>query len=168
MSKPKPRRLFGLSAYTRTLPSGTIQSGPYVVAADGGSDVGAFKSTVKIGSPIQITTPLAGFVLLYGQPITVNWTGGDSTSLVTIYLVSHLGSLDRAISYQGRVSDGTIALTPIDFIISSFGIPMGPDMEIVLEVTPDPSQIPSFAAAGLSLGGQHTWKYSYHFKGVTY
>jgi hypothetical protein len=41
----------------------------------------------------------------------------------------------------------------------------GPNFEIVVEVTP--SNIPSFSASGLSLGGQHTWKYSYRFENVT-
>ena len=40
-------------------------------------------------------------------------------------------------------------------------------VEIILEVTPDPSQIVAFSAPGLSLGGQHTWKYTYRFEGVT-
>jgi hypothetical protein len=34
---------------------------------------------------------------------------------------------------------------------------------MVIEVDPDPSEVPALSAAGLSLGGQHTWKYLYYF-----
>jgi hypothetical protein len=45
--------------------------------------------------------------------------------------------------------------------------PYTADMEIDIEVTPDPSEIVTFSASGLSLGGQHTWSYLYRFLGVT-
>jgi hypothetical protein len=38
---------------------------------------------------------------------------------------------------------------------------------MVIDVVPDPSQIPSFSASGLSLGGKHVWKYTYNFEGLT-
>ena len=74
----------GLKVYQAMLPAGTIQPGAFSVSAAGGGDVGAFQSTVQIGSGIQITTPLAGKMLSDGQPITVNWTGGDPNSWVTL------------------------------------------------------------------------------------
>jgi uncharacterized protein (TIGR03437 family) len=158
----------GLSQYQIALPNGTIQPGSFVANAAGGVDVGAFQSSAQIGTPIQITTPLAGLPLPYNQPLQVNWTGGDSSSLVTIYLISHNGSTDQTISYQGRASDGTIFLASLLFFGAppTFGITIGPDTEIVVEVTPDPAQVSPLAVAGLSLGGQHTWKYSYHFGGI--
>jgi len=158
----------GLSQYKLTLPNGTVQPGSFVVSAGGGADVGEFQSSVQIGSPIQITTPLAGLPLPYGQSLQVKWTGGDPNSLVTIYLINHGGSIDQAVSNQGRASDGAIALASLNspYAPPTFGVPIGPDTEIVIEVTPDPSQIPPLTVTGLSLGGQHTWKYSYHFEGI--
>lgn len=43
----------------------------------------------------------------------------------------------------------------------------GGPFEVILEVTPDAAQVPSFSASGLSLGGQHLWKYTYRFEAVT-
>jgi hypothetical protein len=36
-------------------------------------------------------------------------------------------------------------------------------VEIAVEVDPDPSEITTFSASGLSLGGQVTWKYIHTF-----
>jgi hypothetical protein len=68
----------GLTVYQSTLPSGTIQPGSFSVSAAGGSDVGSFQSSVPIGSPIQITTPLAGMSFpSVNTSLTINWTGGE-------------------------------------------------------------------------------------------
>ena len=50
----------GLNVYRAVLPAGTIQPGSFSVKASGGTDVGAFQSSVLIGSEIHVTTALAG------------------------------------------------------------------------------------------------------------
>jgi hypothetical protein len=42
--------------------------------------------------------------------------------------------------------------------------PAGPPITISIEVDPDPSEIGTFSASGLSLGGQVTWKYVHNFQ----
>ena len=155
----------GLTVYEAVLPVGAIQPGSFGVSAAGGADVGAFQSSVPIGSGIQVTTPLAGRVFSAKQPLTVNWTGGDPNTWVTFTVLRHDGSLDEYYFVTGRASNGTVTVRPE----GPPGLLPGPlgSVEIILEVTPDPSQIPAFSAPGLSLGGQHTWKYTYRFEGVT-
>lgn len=96
VSQLQSGQVSGLTAYQVALPSGTIQPGSFTVAASGGADVGVFQSTVQIGSPIQITTPLAGQVIQSTAqtpeggpptgppPFTINWTGGDPNAWVTL------------------------------------------------------------------------------------
>ena len=154
----------GLTIYQATLPNGTIQQGSFKVSANGGSDVGAFESTVQIGSPIQIQTALADLVLNAGQSYTITWTGGDSTAWVTVKLVSHKGAYDYyPYVWVTRASDESITISSQ----APGGTYGGGPLEMVIEVVPDPSQVPTFAATGLSLGGLHLWKYTYRFEGLT-
>jgi uncharacterized protein (TIGR03437 family) len=155
----------GLTVYQATLPSGTIRQGSFVVSANGGAGVGAFQSTIQIGSPIQIVTALANQTLYAGHPFTIAWTGGDANSWVTVRLVDHRGAYDYyANEWVARASDESIVITG-QLPGESFGS-NGP-YEMVIDVVPDPSQIPSFSASGLSLGGKHVWKYTYNFEGLT-
>jgi uncharacterized protein (TIGR03437 family) len=153
----------GLTAYLTVLPSGSIQPGSFTVVASGGADVGAFQSKVQIGSGIQVTTALAGKAFNATQPITVNWTGGDPDTWLTFKVVSPNGASERTASVQAHASDGTVTMDTVgDFL------PIVADViEMILEVTPDPAQTPSFSAAGLSLGGQNLWKYTYKFEGIS-
>src|SRR5271157_3923204 len=63
------QQVTGLTVYQAALPTGTIQSGNFTVAAGGGPDVGGFQSSIQIGSEIQITSDLAGIVFC-NQPVT--------------------------------------------------------------------------------------------------
>jgi hypothetical protein len=80
--------LGGLFAYQANLPAGTIQEGKFSVAANGGVEVGGFEAPINIGSDIQIQTPLAGLNVVPGcTGLTINWTGGDQNSWVTVSLI---------------------------------------------------------------------------------
>jgi uncharacterized protein (TIGR03437 family) len=153
----------GLTVYQATLPAGAIQAGSFTVSAGGGADMGAFQSGVHIGAGIQITTDLAGIVFPCNKPVTINWTGGDPNAWVTITKVSHNGIYDAYNPVQARVSAGTAALpagiNPLPGTCGSDSIPI----DLVIEVDPDPSETAAFSATGLSLGGQHTWRYIYRF-----
>ena len=135
------------------------------MSASGGADVGAFQSTVQIGAPIQVVTALASRVLHNSDPpLQIQWTGGDANSWVTVRLVGHFGGHDYSPSaWAARASDGQIAIQGATNG-PGFGI-LGP-AELVIEVTPDPSQVSLITAPNLSLGGRAQWKYSYYFEGV--
>lgn len=147
----------GLTMYKASLPAGTIQPGPLRVSATGGAGAGAFESSLRIGSGIQVTTALANKLIPTDQPLIVNWTGGDPDSWVTIKLVGPLGIQTLVRQVQARASAGTARFDPID------GLLLIPRLnELVIEVTPDPTQIVTFQTAGLETI-RHSWKYSYHY-----
>jgi uncharacterized protein (TIGR03437 family) len=160
----------GLATYQATLPAGSVQSGDFTVAAAGGADVAAFRTTVRVGSNIQITTALPGIVFPCDSGVPIRWTGGDPDAWVTISQVIHDPQTVRSQAWRARVSDGTFTVPPVPN-----PNPQGPGqqscgggdrvpIDLVIEVGPDPQQAPTFAASGLSLGGLHTWKYSHHFE----
>jgi uncharacterized protein (TIGR03437 family) len=159
----------GLAVLRATLPRGTIRPGLFQVKAAGGAEVGSFETSVRIGSGINVTTPLpAGTRILRSPPPIISWTGGDANTWVTIWVVQHQQSLDKFFFERVRASTGRITIPVIQSgpYLYLPGVATGP-ADIVLEVTPDPSDEPPISAPGLSLGGKHTWKYSYRFGGLT-
>jgi hypothetical protein len=152
----------GLAAYQATLPSGSIAPGTFTFSAAGGADVGAFQSSVAIGSDIQISTLIAGQAFPVSKtPIVINWTGGDQNSWVTVTAVNHFGIYDYGIYMQVQASAGTMKFGGF----AGYEL-QGSPAEIIVEVTPDPSSISTFSAPGLTLGGRHSWKYTHKFENV--
>jgi uncharacterized protein (TIGR03437 family) len=155
----------GLTEYQATLPTGAIQPGNFTVAASGGADLGAFQSKVQIGSPIQVITALAGAIVDgSGPPFTIAWSGGDPNAWVTLKLLGHGGPVDLySQEWVAQASDHQITIQGI----GSIGLEVVGAVEIVMEVVPDPSNVPAVSAPGLSLGGRALWKYTYRFEGAT-
>jgi uncharacterized protein (TIGR03437 family) len=159
-----PAVVDGQRVYRAALPNGTIRPGSFTVMASGGSEVEPFQSSLRIGSGINITSSFPpGTTVLRGRvpyvnSLTVNWTGGDPDAWVTLKLVTHRLIYDSYAFVHARASIGT-ASVPV-------AVPDGP-AEIILELTPDPAQVPALSAPGVSLGGQHLWKYTYRFGGLT-
>ncbi|MEO8125873.1 MAG: hypothetical protein ABJF23_24245 [Bryobacteraceae bacterium] len=150
-------QIAGLMMYEAALPAGTIQPGTFRLSATGGAGSGAFHSSVRIGSGIQITTALANKTIPTDQPLIVNWIGGDPDSWVTVKLVGPLGIQTLVRRVQVRASAGTARMELMD------GLLLVPRLnELIVEVTPNPDQIVTFAAPGLE-AIRHSWKYSYHF-----
>jgi len=164
-------QLGGLTAYQAALPNGAMaQAGTYTVTASGGADVGAFQAAIQIGADIQIQNGLVGMDVWAGcTPLTVNWTGGDPNSWVTVSLVQSepawAGGF-QGVNFAGqtRASNGTLTMPPLIMPGDQCGTGPGAPIVISVEVDPDPSEITSFSASGLSLGGQVTWKYIHTFQ----
>ena len=165
MPQVQSSQVSGLTMYQAALPDGTIQPGDFTVAASGGADVGAFQSTIQIGSPIHVTTPLAGLVLHgNGPPLTIRWTGGDPNTWVTVRLIAHNGGYDYyPFAWVARASDGELTIQGQP---NGIGFQVSGPVELVIDVVPDPSNTQTFAAPGLSLGGRTAWRYRYRFEGV--
>lgn len=164
-------QLGGLSAYQAGLPKGAIQAGNYTVTASGGADVGAFQATVQVGPDIQIQTALAGAsVWAACKPFTINWTGGDPNSWVTVRLVQQVAAAAGGyqftnFAYRTPTSNGVMTI-PYSVPGSANGCLASTPVTISVEVNPDPSKIASFSASGLALGGQVTWKYVHAFSAI--
>ena len=123
-----------------------------------------------IGVDIEIKTPLTAYSAFHDcTPLTIEWTGGDPNSWVTISLVHQLPAAYggyRAVdfAYQTRTANGTLTLPPPVPPAIACGLPPPDPIEIDIEVDPDPSEILAFSAFGLSLGGQVTWRYLHTFQ----
>jgi hypothetical protein len=166
ISQVQSGQVTGLTLYQATLPNGAIQPGSFTVSASGGADVGAFQSTVQIGSPIQIQEGWAGRFLQDGVPALITWTGGDPNTWVTAKLTAQNQS-DPYDSYPYMwIVPATAGVLTIgtDNLYMQYG---QTDIQLIIEVVPDPSQTPAFSAPGLTLGGQTLWKYTYRFEGLT-
>ncbi len=163
--------LGGLQAYQAALASGTLQAGTYTFSAAGGADLGPFQAALPVGADVQIQTPLAGVTVSNCNPITIQWTGGDPNAWVTVQLVQQAppssgGYQVSFIGDQTRASAGTMTLPAIDTQIPTtiWGVGEPMPFTIVIEEDPDPTEILTFSAPGLSLGGQATWKYVHTFE----
>ncbi len=158
-------QLGGLSAYQATLPNGAIQAGNYTVTASGGTDVGAFQATAQVGADIQIQTALAGANVWAGcKPLTINWTGGDPSSWVTIrFIQTHHTFQGVSFAFRTSTSKG-VMIIPYSVPGGFNGCLGSTPVTISLEIDPDPSKVTPFSASGLALGGQVTWKYIHTFQ----
>jgi uncharacterized protein (TIGR03437 family) len=63
--------------------SSTLQPGTYTVTGAGGNDVGPFNTSITIGSPLTLSSPLPTTVT-ESAGLTLNWTGGLATDVVEI------------------------------------------------------------------------------------
>ena len=164
-------QLGGLSEYQAALPKGAIQAGKYTVTASGGADVSAFQATAQVGADIQIQTALAGAGVWDGcKPLTINWTGGDPNSWVTVSMVQQVSGGYQWVSFAYRTPASKGAMT-IPYPLQLYpGCPQGggQSFTISIEVDPDPSEITGFSASGLSLGGQVTWRYIHTFQATVH
>jgi uncharacterized protein (TIGR03437 family) len=64
-------------------PTGTLAAGTYTVAGAGGTGVGAFNASITLGTPLSVTGGLPTTVNR-SSPLTIDWTGGAATDVVTI------------------------------------------------------------------------------------
>lgn len=163
----------GISAYQVTLPAGTaLQAGAYSVTASGGADVGAFQAAAELPADIQIQTQIAGASLFADcQPLTVKWTGGDPNSWVSV--IVHQGFVWSGafgeyetflFSGRARVSDGSVSVSGPPPVVTNNTQQCEEIGGVVsVEVDPGPSEIATFSAPGLTLGGQVTWRYVHTF-----
>lgn len=101
-------------------------------------------------------------------PFTLDWTGGDTTSVVTVQLVAHIpGQLALPLlesTSPASAGTRTLALPPA---AAAFKFPQqADDVEVI--VTQQPAQAPSqaFHASGLTLGGEQAWNYVFDFQSL--
>jgi hypothetical protein len=156
-------------AYEQSLPTGFIASGQYAVFASGGAV--AFQGKLSIGSPIQIQTPLpVGTTISSSKPLTINWTGGDQSTLVKVILVSGNGIASTFDYGYADASSGSFTLQPscsgFHPVFCSFLLPTSNNAEIIVELSPAPNNVASFTAHGLTAGIQASWTYRYVFGGL--
>jgi hypothetical protein len=102
----------------------------------------------------------------------VAWQEGDLNSIVTVRLISNFFLQNSFLEAQAYASAGSITMQPAAVSeggMTEMQLPIitGPNAEVVVEVTPDPSIPLTFSSPGLTLGGLLHWKYEYDFPGLT-
>jgi hypothetical protein len=126
----------------------------------------SFNAGATLPRPITITNDLRPGTAI-PLPFTLNWTGGDSDSVVTVQLLAHPpGQQATPILFAtASASEGSRPL-PLPPPQAAFSFPTGTPVEII--VIQQPAKAPSrpFDAAGLTLGGNQTWRYLFDFTGI--
>jgi uncharacterized protein (TIGR03437 family) len=119
-----------------TLPPPFLDGGPFTISGPGGKDVGAFKITVPLSPAINWTNPPS--TINRGSPLTLNWTGGDSTQTVMILA----GSTDQT----SKASGGFLCVAPAG--AHSFTVPVTSLADLV-PTTAAPSSSDSSGPIGI-------------------
>ena len=166
----------GRITYEAVLPAGTLQGGDYQVAGSGGAQVGVFAAKAHIPAPIAITNKLEPGTRLLNEStndFTLQWTGGDDSSLVTVQVIvrsSNFQLTTAAYASAGPLMiSGSIFQGPCMFSCVPMFIPPG-DVELIVTQSPVTqyplAPIQPFTAPGLGIGGEQTWKYVFDFRGL--
>jgi len=151
----------GIINYSTPLPSGALAGGTYGVSASGGQAAGAFANSASIPAPIVVTTSLLPGTSL-PSPLTINWTGGDARSVVTVdYIVAGLHVAMSAAADQGYIF--------FDSFLPGPGAQPYPKGSVEIRITQQPAAPTafSFTIPGLTLGGRQSWLYTFDYQGLT-
>ena len=70
----------GISGLTPTF---SLPGGSYSLSGAGGKDVGSFNASLTVGSPLTLSSPLP-VTVPRSTPLTLNWSGGNSSDFVEI------------------------------------------------------------------------------------
>jgi uncharacterized protein (TIGR03437 family) len=71
--------------------TGSILQGTYTLTGAGGKDVGPFHTSISIGPPLTLISPLPAIVT-ESAGVTVNWLGGNASDVVYIVGASYTSS----------------------------------------------------------------------------
>lgn len=156
----------GPLGYQGTLPLAAIQPGAYSFAAPGlgNTGVGAIAAKSNLPAPIAVTTNLKpGTGISF--PFTVNWTGGDGGSVVTVLVLARIPGQQNP--FELTVTTGAGDNTRTLPLPGNMTLPSGTPFEVVITQQPAASVAQPFSAIGLTLGGEQLWNYVSDFKGLT-
>jgi len=117
-SAARSRNSVGMIEYSATIGTGApgnyLDSGRYTFTGPGGADVGSFSGSIQIAPELEWTNRTALTVVDRSQPLTVTWTGGEPSTLVTIQGTSTLvqGTSVSSTSFQcyARNTDRTFTV----------------------------------------------------------
>jgi uncharacterized protein (TIGR03437 family) len=161
----QPANQNGIVSYQAALPT-ALQNGSYTVSAQGSDSVASFSAVATLPAPISITNDLRPGTTI-SLPFTLNWTGGHSDSVVTVQLLAHVpGQQSTPILFATASASAGSRPLPLPPPQAAFSFPTGTPIEIM--VIQQPAKAPSrpFAASGLTLGGDQTWRYVFDFTGI--
>jgi len=65
-------------------PTASISAGNFTVTGAGGADIGAFTASLRVPAPIVWTNQASLATIIRSSGLTVNWTGGESSDVISI------------------------------------------------------------------------------------
>jgi hypothetical protein len=152
--------------YSATLPPGAIAGGSYQISGKG------FTDTERIPPPIAITTVLAPGTKV-ASTLTVNWTGGDDQSAVTVQITAFVEATPFKAIQTVLASKGGVTI-PVCELLSGGGLCeqasiAGSTAEVIVTQQRVAGTLAgnSFNVPGLSLGGEQVWTYTWDFRGLS-
>lgn len=130
---PRSTNSVGVIGYSATIGDGTagnyIDPGTYTLSGSGGPDIGAFSASLTVPPELLWTNRDTLTIVDRTRPITLTWSGGEPTTLVTIQGTSTAIQSGRALSTSfqcwARNTD------------QSFTIPSS----VLLSLLPSPTQV---------------------------
>jgi hypothetical protein len=153
----------GLIGYHTTLSTGAITSGVYQLG-------GAITATAHLPAPINIISTLPPGTKV-SSALTVNWTGGDAQSMVTVQFLVR-GPKDTVSAFLSQqtvpASTGTVHFTGL--LPATFGMPQPYPtgaVEVILIQEPISGATQPFTVPGLTQGGRQTWTYTFDYRGLS-
>jgi uncharacterized protein (TIGR03437 family) len=81
---PRSRNSVGMISYASDDLGNYIDPGRFTISGTGGPDVGAFSGSINVAPDLQWTNRPSLGVVDRGQPLTVQWSGGEPSTLVTM------------------------------------------------------------------------------------
>jgi len=117
---PRNTNSVGAIGYALEVGNGTpgnyLDPGSYSISGPGGPDIGAFTGTFRVPTELVWTNRATLETVTRGAGVTVTWTGGEPTTLVTIQGQSFVTQGARVIGvfFQcwARNTDGQMAIPP--------------------------------------------------------
>ncbi len=105
--------LFQPGLYSATVPNTYMVPGRYTFTGSGGTDVGSFSGTLDVSPELVWTNTDVAKVVTRSDGITVQWTGGDPTQLVTVMGQSAVSQTNFATFYcWANNTDGRLTISP--------------------------------------------------------
>jgi len=160
----------GETSYQGSLPSGFVQPGAAQISSAGGTGVGSFTATLNVGAGVQITSQFPkGEIPLPADTVVMNWTGGQAGEVATLKVIEHQFGYDNIVFTQTAATNGTAVIPsiPAPPLGTLPDLQYSTDIEVILEVGPNPSKPQTISVPGLTLGAQVSWAYEYRFVGLT-
>jgi len=153
----------GRPVYRAPLPLGTIRPGEFTVTAGGGRDVGAFQSSFRVLTPVEVTSDFPpGSRISSFENFRLTWRGGDPEAVVQVRLISRLGPFEDLFD-QCVVKASAGGVTIPSSRPWYLHLPSSDNAEVRITVGSEGDQVQRFAAPGLSLGGAVYWLYQKRF-----
>ena len=148
---------------TLRFPSNSLLTGEYRAAGQGGPEVGAFSTSIRIPEPIQLSSNLATLSSIpCCSPLRINWSGGREGVTVRVRLVVRSSTLGTF--FFECAASATAGFLELPFLSGQTVLPPSQDAELIVTMSPSTAEV--ISASGLTQPGTHSYLYEWRFTGL--